>query len=135
MSLDARLVAFASGGWGNLWPGARSFVSELRLPVYFPSVPALPVWSCRFVTSWSGYSGFYVSALGHAWGIHPLHGVIVRGALRWLLDAASRGAHDRGAKKRRLAGPEGRSKTPAPSPRASLANALGSVNRLGVTCA
>jgi hypothetical protein len=47
------------------------------------------------------------------------------------LDAHLCGAHDRGEKKRRLAGPEGRSKTPAPSPRASLANALGSVNRLG----
>jgi hypothetical protein len=47
------------------------------------------------------------------------------------LDEPPRGAHDRRAKKRRLAGPEGRSSAPALPPRASLANAFGRVNRLG----
>jgi len=51
------------------------------------------------------------------------------------LDGACQGAHDRRAKKRRLAGPEGRGTTSALSTRARRANAFGPVNRLCVSSA
>ena len=57
----------------------------------------------------------------------------VRGAA-WWLDEACQGAHDRRVKKRRLAGPEGRSSAPAPSTRASLANVLGLIKTWTFVC-